>query len=791
LLALRRLAWSRLFTATAVLTLAIGIGVSTAVFSLVDGVLLRPLPIRDPARVSTWWSISPSLPDERIPLTYTEYQAAIAATRRAFDGVAAVDFRGTFPRPVGEADSSTLANVTYVTGSFPEVLGIVPEVGRTLRSENDVAGAAPEVMLSYRYWQRTYGGDPGVIGRTLIVAGRTAMIVGVLPAGFDFPRGTEIWAPLLPYTARPDGSTGTLLELVGRRAQDVTAVQARAEMDAFFASLGADARLEVRRAMSAPLTDVVVGPARSVLLALGAGTGLLLLMTCVNVTILILSRTAAREQEWGLLVALGADRWRAVATPLFECAVLAILGGALGIAIASGLVRALVALAPPELPRLGAVGINGRTLAYTASVSMLVAMALGFAPLAVLTTSDLMRVLRGYRGTTSTVRRWARPLVVTQLAVSLVVLVGATLSLRSLDRILHKDLGFEPQHLLVARIITAPGRSVSAADAKAGMRSVAAAVSAVPNVRSVTSALLPPFTGDVGWDVPYATDEQLATEASAAPQVSLVTTTPSTLTTLETPLLAGRDFTPEDGAGGAPVAIVSAELARLLWPGRAPLEQRIRISDVWYQVIGVATDTHYREIGSARPTVYVPESQTGLVPAYLLVRTRGRPEQSIAAIRRVILESGPNLIVPQIVPMSVLMDTPLARPRFMALLLGALAGAALVLAAAGLYGVLGTFVEERRREIGIRVAVGASRRMIIAYVLRQGLTLAAAGVVLGTALALAGAHTLRMLLFGVTPVDPLSYTIAVAVFLGMALAACAVPAMRALRIDPQLLLRDM
>ena len=592
----------------AALTLGAGIGVSAAVFSLVDGIFLRPSPIRDAARVIVVWPIRRSAPKDQAAYSLADFRGFETATR-AFSSLAAVNLNGAAPQPVGPANNSEMVNAARVTSGFVRTLGLIPAAGRPFDVTDRDGGPGTGVELSYRYWQRAYGGDRSAVGKPITIYGLRYVIRGVLPRGFDYPRGTDLWLPMSD-TAR--GLIG-LVDLVGRLAPGATPVQGRTELDAFLSGPNAPDPTEARdvRAVSEPIESFVTGSARPLLLALGAAVGLLLLMTIVNAMFLVVSRAVDRLREVAVRTALGAARRQATAPLVRECLVMSGAGAALAIGVAVWVLHALLALAPPELPRLDAVTFGWGIAVAAVAFSCALGAGLGAIATHVATVAQPYQQL-AVRTPPQGARRWMQVLVVSQIASAVVVLVGAGLTLRSLDAMLHIDLGFAGNRLLIGRLLPA-GRYPGDPAWDRALARAATTIDAVPGVAGTTPVIAEPFTGPTGWDTEYILEGQPSDALQTNAQLALYTATPETFHVLGVPLLAGRIFATTDSGNSPPVAIVSAQAARTLWPGQDPIGQRLRLGDAsvpWETVVGVVADTRYRDLLATRATVYLP-ARTG------------------------------------------------------------------------------------------------------------------------------------------------------------------------------------
>ena len=776
--ALRRLRRSPLYTAIVVLTLATGIGVSVSVFSIVQGALLRPLPVRDAARVIVVWPIRPESPKDQAEYSMADYRLLRASTK-AFREVSFIDLNGAFPQPVGSSDNAQLVNAALVGARFTQAIGVVPILGHGFDSTAGALGAAPSAMISFRYWQREYGSDRHVIGRMLTVSGERREIVGVLPRGFDYPRGADVWAPA------PDTLSGPWYGFVGTLAPGATPAAARAEADAVVPNSPDPGELHGIRAWSMSLTEAVIGSARPIMIALSVGVGLLLLMTGVNVAALVLARAAARTTEVSLRLAIGASERAAAAGLLWECVCLAGAGAIGGVGIGAASLGALLKLAPPELPRLDVVALDWRGFVYAAVVAGILAVILAIVSNRV-ARPDRSAGLSGRLRSASRTTQWPSRLVVSQVALAVAIMAGAGVTIRSLEALTHVEMGFRPHHLLIGRGFPADGQWRSDSEWTRAVARVVPALDAVPGVTSATLMIAPPFTGNIGFDATYMIEGEPITALKTNPLIALYTAAPETFRTLGIPLVSGRNFTTDDRNGSNWVAIVSAGLARRLWPGHDAVGQRIRLGtaqDPWFTVVGIVGDSRYRDLQATRPTIYLADAQAGISALTLAVRTRGDPDAMLATIRRVVHETEPRLGIAGLVPIMSLASPILARSRFAALLLSFAALASLVLAVAGLYGALAALVESRRREMGIRLALGAVPRVLAQAVVERGVVLTIGGSLIGVLLAFLGTRVLSGLLYDVSPTDPVTFALVVAVMASVSILACVAPARRATKVN--------
>lgn len=792
----RSLARAPVFALAAVLTLALGIGIATAVFTVADALLLRDLPVHDQERIVALWGEMPSGKFDNYPLDLDEAREFVRSTR-ALGQVGFFSYYGATETPIRDGDEVYRLRRALVSGNFFGVLGARPALGRALRAEDDVDGAAPVVVLSYSAWQQRFGGDVHVLGRQIhmYADGLTYTVVGVMPQGLDYPRGVDFWAAVLPSTL-PAGRPFLAFDVIGRLAPGATPSSARDELTAFFGREGARARQRELRGVVHTLPHLVIGDTRPALIVFAAASGLLLLITCINVANLLLVRGLARVREIAVRSALGAGRGRIVGQLLTESSILGVAGGAIGVAVAAGAVRAFVAFAPVGVPRLDEIQLNasafGGAIAITAAATLLFALAPAFTASRV----EAPQVLRsGNRRSASRRSRLAsETLVAGQVALALLVLSAAGLIARSLLELERAKLSLDPSHLLIGELAIRYDEFDDTAKQLALLDNLVTRLEATPGVRAVSPVVAAPFSGSGGWDGRPAAEGQSADEAAANPMLNMELVGPGYFTTLGVPVLRGRSFTDEDHEGSLPVVMLSESAARHYWPGEDPVGKRLRMGaslDQALTVVGVVPDTRYRDLREARPSIYFPLRQSlfPFMPANLALRTSGPPASMVPTIRRVIGETSPGVALASAAPFGEFLEEPLAQPRLNAFLLAVFAGAAAALAAVGLFGVMSTMVRQRRHDIGVRMALGATARDLSRMVLRRAVTIAAAGAIAGLAGALLANRLLAAMLYEVSPTDGATLTVVTAFLLGVALLASLLPARASTRIDPAIALR--
>jgi len=795
--ALRVLRRNATFAASVVVTLGVGIGAAAAMFGVLNGVLLSRLPIHEQARVVVLRKEQLVGNETLVPFSVGDLRSYSGETR-TLEAVAGAQYDGAWPATMRDGERVLSPNTAVVSGNFFTALGMRAGLGRTLAESDDVVGG-DAIVISHSLWRRAFGGDSTVVGRVIHGAGsdKVFSVVGVMPRGFAFPGKAEVWVPTLTVIPGAASNGGQWpYNLVGRMRAGVSAEQVRGELAAYLARKAyvpgepRDVRASVRS-----IESLIVGDVRATLLALTGAVALLLGLANVNVANLFLVRGLARRRELAVRAAIGAGGWRIARLVATEAVVLATLGGVAGLALAAWLIRLVVALAPAELPRTDAIGIDLGVLAATGA--MVVASALAFSlwpAVAVSRHRDLHSALRsgGRTGATDVASRRARSLlVVVQVALAIVVLVGAGLLGRTLSVLQHLDMGFTTDELSTVELSLPGSIASSRSRLDAFYDAITGRLASMPGMSSATVVLVPPFSGRNGWDAFYTAEGQTAADAAANPPLDFQPVLPSYFSTMGIPIRRGRGIATTDREGTALVAVVSRSLAARAWPGQDPIGKRFKFGHAdapspWTTVVGVIDDVRYRELTYPRPVVYVAWAQQTDKLQLSFVVVRGIAGHTLAArdVRRLVREIEPRVLVTRVATMRQHLTTSLARPRFDAVVLGVFAAVALVLAAVGVYGVIAALVRQRTPEIGIRLALGAQPGEVRSMVMRSGLALAGAGVAAGLVASLAATRVLGAELYGVHPADPVTMTAAAVALLAAAALACGVPARAASRVDP-------
>ncbi|HKU62295.1 MAG TPA: ABC transporter permease [Gemmatimonadales bacterium] len=788
--ALRSLYRHRVFALTAILTLGLGIGANIAIFSAVNGVLLRPLPYPDPDRILTVWGHHASIGRETASLPdFLDWRKA-----RSFSGMAAWT-SATFT--VTGSDEPQVVSGALVTPDYFRVLGAPVPAGRDFR-DDEARGAARVVVLSQGYWERAYGGRPDVVGRRITLGGVPYTIVGAGARGLALPAEVDVWTPLQTDTTL--GRRSDFLQVIGRLAPGATPETARVELTTIARRLEAEYP-ETNAGWGVELIGLqerIVGEIRPALLVFLGAVGLVLLIACANVANLMLVRVAARERELTIRAALGASKKRLVRQLLTESVLLALAGGLLGLGLAAWGVGALRALEPGTLPRVEEVGLDARALAFALTLSVTTGLLFGVVPAIRALGVDLRGGLaeggRALSGTRSATRTRAG-LVLAEVALASVLLVGAALLLRSFVGLTRVDPGVAVEGILTARVTLPrsryddPARQVAFADALLDR------ARALPGVSSAALGTGAPVDGGLPyWAFAMGGVEQPPPEV--VQDAVIYQASPEYFHTFALPLIRGRLFDAGDRADRAPVAIVSQGLAQRYWPGRDPLGSRITFDDptdsaaAWMTVVGVVGDVRQDgAVSPAYPQIYVPFAQDASRAIVVSLRTARNPLALAGPLKQALEGVDPSLAFSQVTTMEQRVAGTLARPRVNALLLGAFAATALLLAALGIYGVIAYSVVQRTRELGIRVALGASAEAVLGMVMRQGLTPVLIGLVVGLGAAAIGSRVLRSLLYGVSGTDLAAYAVVAAFLTAVAAAASYLPARRAARSDPVKALR--
>jgi putative ABC transport system permease protein len=781
---LRGLRRSPTFTVTAILILGVGIGMAVAMVAVYDAVLLRKLPVRDQDGVAILWPYHQR--GVEFPFVLNDLDKFRDA--RTMKDVAGFAHYGAYPTAISDGDVPLILPQSRVTGNFFDVLGARPLLGRLIRPEDDVGGATPVIVLSYSAWRKQFNGDPAIVGHKLLnpYMGSSITIIGVAPPGLDFPLGAGAWSPL--RTTGPQA-----VDLIARLKPGIAPEAAAAEVLVVANEIN---KGMMTGAEGYTLTRAVLGDARPILFILTAAVLLLLAIVCVNVGNLLLLRATTRAREIAVRRALGATMSDIVRHLMVESTMLGVAGGALGFGVAHALVQLLVAVAPAGLPRLDVVAVGGVPLALAIGVTLAAVLGFGLFPAFTAARGDIESQLRldARSGTQGRSRRRMRQwLVASQVALALVMISGAALLTRSLDRLESVRLGYTADHLAVFETTLPFTKYNSQPKYMALFDQVFTRLRAVPGVSSLTPVLLPAFIGPNVWTWKPDVEGQTQSDADATPTFAIEAGNSEYFRTFAIRLLRGRGFTEQDRGDAPRVAVVSEAVAKRLWPGQEAVGRRIRFAGLdssgWRTVVGVADDIRFRALREATPTVYLPWRQS-YTQGVFAVRSEAGVGQLLPAMRTAMREIDPALVLTRGRPMDEILAEPLAQPRMSAFLLSGFGIVALLLAAIGLYGVIASVVREQTRDIGIRMALGATPRQIRSAVLGTAMIVVIVGGVAGVVVSLASSQLLAKLLFEVSPTDPIALLSACAILLVTGVAAAYLPARRATRIDPANALRS-
>jgi predicted permease len=776
------------FTALLVLTLALGIGANTAIFSAVDGVLLRPLALPAPERLVLVWGHHPDTGRQTVSLPdFLDWREGSPA----FESLAAFGMASL--NLTGGGEPEQLRGVR-VTANYFETLGLWPILGRTFETGEDRQGRSPVVVLSQGFWTRRMGADPAVLGKTLTLDGMAHTIIGVVPEGIRFPSQGEVWVPLATDEERP--RRWNFLVVIGRLTAGATMERAQAELTALTSRLeqAYPATNQQVTARIVPLQADLASRTRPALLVFMGAVGLVLLIACANVANLMLARAGVRERELAVRAALGASRGRLIRQMLTESLLLSMMGGALGLLLAEWGIDALRASQLDLFPAYARIGIDWRVLGFTLALSVVTGVLAGLAPALRLSGSHLDSTLRaGARGFTggSLLRQLRGLLVLSEVALALVLLVGAALLLRSFDRLQHEEPGFDPQGVLTLRVVLPQLKYPEDPQLAAFFQQLTARAAVVPGVQAAGIVTAVPL-GD-GTPVLDLSIEGRTPAPGAVEDAEVFSVSPGYFQTMGLPLLSGRLIEPQDDASAPDVAVIKEALARRYLPGKEPLGARLSLDDGenWITIVGVVRGVRSWALqNEPAPQLYLSLPQRPRRAMYLAVRTTGEPAELTGALRRELSALDPELPMADVRTMEQRLEGAVARPRVNMFLLGGFAGVALLLAGIGIYGVISQMVVQRTREIGIRMALGARSRDVMRLIIRQGIFPALVGIGLGLAAALAGSRLLESLLYGVTATDPLTFLIVPVFLAGVALLAAWLPARRATRVDPTEALRQ-
>src|SRR5688572_3989774 len=789
------------FTAIAVVTLGLGIGASTAIFSVVNSVVLRRLPYRTADRIMVIRELNPE--GKRIQVTGPNF-IDWRAQNTVFEHLAAIKTRNV---NLTLADQAERIDMAQTSADFFDVFGAAAQHGRLFVSGDEQAGHAPVAVLSDALWRRRFGGDPSVIGKPITLDGNTYSIAGIAPAGFQYPDKTEVWllalklAPEFSARVEPTERRGMgYLSAVGLLKPGVTVAQAAGEMETITSRLRQQYPETNNRRFNrvVALQDHLIGDSRTMLWLLFGAVMFVLLIACANDANLLLASAASRSKEIAIRTALGASRWRVMRQLLTESALLALTGGALGLFLSNYGVKAITKLLPQEFPRLNEIGMDWRVFGFTLGASLLTGFLFGFAPALQISRADVQEAMKETgRGTAGSTRhtRLRHALIVAEVALSVVLLAGAGLLFRSFMRLQAVNAGFTPQQVLTAQLSPAGPAYDDNADYVAFYDQVLERARAIPGVDSVGVINTLPLSG--GPTIAFRVEGRPILTVDKWIPTSFRRVSPDYLRAMNITVLQGRTFTAEDNSDAPRRLMINQALAQRDFPNEDPVGKRITLGNtdannqpIWFEIVGVTANVRSLELREeAPPELYFAASQLPFQNMAIVVRSTVEPESVAPALRQAVAEVDRGVPVAQVQTMEHVVSASVTQPRFNLFLVGLFGGVALLLSAAGIYGVTAYTVTQRTHELGIRLALGAQVSDVLRLVLGQGMAVIGIGLVIGLAAAFGLMRLMRSLLFGVGENDPLTFAAITLVLLFVALLACYLPARRATKVDPMIALR--
>jgi putative ABC transport system permease protein len=782
------------FAAIAVITLALGIGANTAIFSVVNGVLWRPLPYLAPETlVMVWENHQGRGGPEREWLSPADFDDW-RNQNTVFTNLSALNDWG--PTLTGREDPEPLTGAAVSHDMFT-LLGVEPSMGRTFRAEEDQSGAPNVVVLSNELWQRRFGSDRGIVGKSISLNEDNYTVIGVMPASFKFPviGNAELWRALKP-TASATCQRGCLVwRAIGRLKPDASIAKAQVEMSTIANRLAGqypDSNSKVGATL-VPLHTQMVGNLQRPLLVLLGAVVFVLLIACANVANLMLARGATREKELAIRAALGASRARVIRQLLTESMLVAVAGGAGGLLLAFWLLRFFISLSPPGAPRFDTIGIDAPVLGFTFGMTLLTGVVFGLVPALQVSRPDLNYSLKDAAKGGPAVgkgKNLRRVLVVAEMALALILLVGGGLLMKSFVQLQRVDPGFNPDHVLTLRLFLNQTHYPQPQQILTFYTQLLDRLQTVPGAQAVAATSSLPLGGDNS-DTSFQIEGRPQPPPNQRPVAWYNSVSPDYFRAMGVPLIKGRTFTDRDDQKSPLVVIISESTARRYWPGEEPLGKKIGSGPTrWREIVGVVRDVkHFGLDADTPPSMYFPVSQVPARGMSLVVRTSGDPLSIVPALRSQIAAGDPNVAVAKVSTMNDLVSSSITQQRFILLLLGCFAALALALAAVGIYGVMSYAVTQRTHEIGIRMALGARAPDVLKLVVRNGMSLALIGVGVGLIGAFALTRLLQSLLFEVTPTDVTTFSTVTLLLLVIALLACYIPARRATKVDPLVALR--
>src|SRR5437588_12119103 len=794
------------FTLAAIVVLALGIGANTAIFSIVNAVLLRPLPYQEASRIMQIWHVPPikSFPGMSFfsvsPANYLDWQSQ----NRSFEQIAAYGFDSF---NVGGGERPEAIRGAAVAPGFFSILRVQPVLGRTFSAEEDRPGQGHVVILGHTLWRDHFAADPGIVGRNVLLDGQTYTVIGVMPPKFKFPDWADLWVPLAWSDERRAVRGNHNYMVIGRLKPEVSVEQAKGDLSAISARLEQQYPEDDKGwgATLLPLREQLVGDVRPALLVLLGAVVFVLLIACANVANLVLAKTLARKKEIAIRTALGASRLVVLRQILAETVLVSVVGGALGLFLARFGMALIVKVLGDRIPAFMQITVDVPVLAFTLLLSVVAGVLAGLIPSVRFTKADVNEALKQGQSRGSSHARGGRTrrlLVVSEVALCLVLLIGAGLMIRSLWELRKVQPGFDPHNVLTMTVPLPPNRYSSPAGQISFFQDVLTRIRALPGVDSAGVIDSLPLNGG-GSIQPFSIEGRPVAQMSDQPEVDVRVISPGYLRAMHIPIVRGRDLTDSDVAGRPGAVLISDSLARRFWPNEDPIGRHLTLTfypHVVREIVGIVGDTKQDALDETRPaaTIYHALGQLTAPPSEpwrsfgmtFAIRTSSDPMNSASSVTKAIHEVGPDLPIVDVMSMNDVMAKSVSPQRFNMLLLARFAGLALILAAVGIYSVLSYTVRRRVREIGIRMALGASNNDVIRMVLRDGLKPILVGVALGLAAALALSRVVSSLIFGVRATDPLTFAAVALLLLLVGIVATIIPAYRATRIEPVRILRE-
>lgn len=794
--ALRALRRTPGFTLAAVATLAIAAGAVNAILAVVSKVLLEPLPVRNQEEVVIAWKRDAASGFEHWPFTYPAVRA-IEKQLTTVTEVATVDYNGAYSLALVEGDQGVQIMTGIISGNLMRVLGVEPVLGRTITPADDVVGAPRVAVISEVFWRNRYGADPDILQRTFRMYGESYRIVGVVRGGFGIPAGTVMWIAQKPY--QPDISDSefyVLADLVVRLKPGITMEQFRVELETVRTRTPSEAYdgYKAHQVVVTSLRDFVVAEARPTLLILTVGVILLLVVAAANIGGLFLVRSGSRVHEIAIRSAIGGGTARSLRAMATEFAIVVAAGVVLGVPLAWALLRLLDPMLPPELPLEGGIGLTAWMVLTASAGCALAGLLGGAAPVIALARADLVAALRS--GGRAAAKGWGmhpirRLMVAGQIALAVTLVASAGLLVRTLHQMQRIDPGFRPEGVLFVDLADSRKYDTTLATKRNEVDRLIAAIARVPGVISASAGLSPPFVGNAGFYVKYVSEGMSTEDAARMPYANTEVVHPALAATVGLRLIRGRFIEPADREGGQLVVVINETLAQTLYPGgEDPIGKRLLPpSDSAPErvlIVGLVGNTRYNELLRPAPMAYLSYRQFEWIPGNFLVRaaTDAAVRALVPQLRQAVRNAEPAVAIRRAEPLTELLAQPLARPRLAAVLVSGFALIVLVLAAIGIYSVMASFVVQRTREIGVRMALGATGPMVHRLVFGQGMFLALIGVAIGLALAAASSRVLKGMLYGVTPADPVTFGVVSLMLIVVAALAVLVPSIRAARLEP-------